>query len=458
MIVENDHNQRHLYTMILENLNPSVEILEVETVEEAITALEEDQIDIVLSELALIDGNCQKIYQFINYKQLGIPFIVMTGGEVSLLMDDESFMDNEAFMILEKPITEPMLREAVDGYMDFDVQASVPEDISENFCKVKIHYFLRFDQTYIPVYIKLSNRKFVKLFHDEYRFGTDEIHRYLSRGVDYLYITREDFEQFNVTVGNTPFLSCLEQEGASAQERWKRTQEVLSSMLLSCGINERALSKAFNNIDGIKERISSEPDFGDISTMFSDGQDFYTDHSLLTAIFTGLILEKVEWNSEANLEKLLLASLLHDSTLDPDIASVMESNDMDLISEVSQEDKDKYFSHSKEVSDLIIKNEAIHKEVSTIILEHHERPDGTGFPKALTARHIHPLSSIFIFAHDLVEQLYAHDFDPDKITQIMNYMGEKYNESHFQSAYSAFLEVFKHKESIDREEELQDIA
>lgn len=460
MIVENDHNQRHLYTMILENLNPSVEILEVETVEEAITALEEDQIDIVLSELALIDGNCQKIYQFINYKQLGIPFIVMTGDEVTLLMDDESFMDNEAFMILEKPITEPMLREAVDGYMDFDVQTSFdPEDISENFCKVKIHYFLRFDQTDIPIYIKLSNRKFVKLFHDEYRFGTDEIHRYLSRGVDYLYITREDFEQFNVTLGNTPFLRCLDQEGATNQERWKRTQEVLSSMLLSCGINERALNKGFNNIDGIKERISSDPDFEDISAMVSTSQDFYTDHSLLTAIFTGLILEKVEWNSEANLEKLLLASLLHDSTLDPDIASVMESNDMDLISEVSQEDQDKYFFHSKEVSDLIINNEAIHKEVSTIILEHHERPDGTGFPRALTARHIHPLSSIFIFAHDLVEQLYAHDFDPEKITQIMNYMGDKYNECHFESAYSAFLEVFKPKINLEREEEeLQDIA
>ena len=88
MIVESDHNQRHLYSMILENLNPSVEILEVETVADAIAKLEEEQVDIVISEFSINDENCQKIYQFINYKELPILFIVATNDDFSLLMND----------------------------------------------------------------------------------------------------------------------------------------------------------------------------------------------------------------------------------------------------------------------------------------------------------------------------------------------------------------------------------
>lgn len=467
MIVESDHNQRHLYSMILENLNPSVEIIEVETVSDAIAKLEEEQVEIVISEFSINDENCQKIYQFINYKELPILFIVATNDDVSLLIDDESFMNNESFLILEKPITEPMLRDAVEGYvegyMDFDIQTSFdPEDITDNFCKIKIYYFLRFDRTDIPVYLKLSNRKYVKLFHGKYDFGSEEIHRYLARGVEYLYITKEDYEYFKVTIGNTPFLSILDAKDENPQQRWKRTQEVLSSLLLSCGVSERALKKGFNNIESIKDRISNDDDFDSVSTFVTFNDSFYSDHSLLTAIISGLILEKVEWNSEANLEKLLLASLLHDATLEPEVANVMESNNMYLISEMSKEEQDKYFSHTKEVADLIQQNDAIHKEVGTIVLEHHERPDGTGFPRGLTSRHIHPLSSLFIFAHDLVEQLYAHDFDPSKMTQIMNYLGDKYNECHFESAYSAFLEVFTSKTATvpvieEESEELEDL-
>ncbi|TNE97271.1 MAG: HD domain-containing protein [Deltaproteobacteria bacterium] len=253
----------------------------------------------------------------------------------------------------------------------------------------------------------------------------------------------------------------LDVKDENPQQRWKRTQEVLSSLLLSCGVSERALNKGFNNIESIKDRISNDDDFDSISTFITSNESFYSDHALLTAIFSGLILEKVEWNSEANLEKLLLASLLHDATLDPEVANVMESNNMDLISEMSKEDQDKYFSHTKEVADLIEQNDAIHKEVGTIVLEHHERPDGTGFPRGLTSRHIHPLSSLFIFAHDLVEQLYANDFDPSKMTQIMNYLGDKYNECHFESAYSAFLEVFTPKAAavqvVEESEDLEDL-
>jgi hypothetical protein len=42
-------------------------------------------------------------------------------------------------------------------------------------------------------------------------------------------------------------------------------------------------------------------------------------------------------------------------------------------------------------------------DVDLIIAQHHELPDGSGFPKGLTSTRIGPLPSVFILVHDWVD-------------------------------------------------------
>jgi hypothetical protein len=44
-------------------------------------------------------------------------------------------------------------------------------------------------------------------------------------------------------------------------------------------------------------------------------------------------------------------------------------------------------------------------DVDQIILQHHEAPDGSGFPRGLTANRIHFLAAVFIIGEDLVHFL-----------------------------------------------------
>ena len=41
-------------------------------------------------------------------------------------------------------------------------------------------------------------------------------------------------------------------------------------------------------------------------------------------------------------------------------------------------------------------------DIDSIILQHHERPDGSGFPHGIDATKISPLGALFILAHDLL--------------------------------------------------------
>jgi response regulator RpfG family c-di-GMP phosphodiesterase len=42
-------------------------------------------------------------------------------------------------------------------------------------------------------------------------------------------------------------------------------------------------------------------------------------------------------------------------------------------------------------------------DVEQIVAQHHERPDGTGFPRGLNSKFITPLSALFIIAQDMIE-------------------------------------------------------
>lgn len=457
LLVEGDHNQKHLYTVILENLNPNVVVVEADSGNHAIEMLDRDSeaFDIIISDYKMKDGDGYKLFKYIEHKQLEIPFMIISADQGDEFLEDSVFMDSEHFMFFEKPMTESVLRNAVSSYIEIDMQTSFdPEDISENFCKIQTLFFLRFNKTEVPIYLKLSNKKFVKLFHEQSKFGPEEVDRYLKRGVDYLYIARSDYDEFKVTLGSTPFLSQIEGDDMdlSPSGKWSRTQAVFSALLVNYGIDKEVLDKGFLIIEGIRKKVEIDPDLKSLVGLVKNSENFYSDHGLLTALLCEMLTDKLEWGSKENLEKLVLAAVFHDVTLDPDIANIMESLDMDMISSLSKEEQDQYFSHSKDISDLLNENESVHSEVATIVYEHHERPDGTGFPKGSTSKDIHPLSAVFILVHDFVEQLYVQDFDKDKFTLILNCLSDKYSgEEHFGSVFSALVSIFEefHTENAD---------
>jgi response regulator RpfG family c-di-GMP phosphodiesterase len=62
-----------------------------------------------------------------------------------------------------------------------------------------------------------------------------------------------------------------------------------------------------------------------------------------------------------------------------------------------------------------------------ILLNHHERPDGKGYPNAIPGNKIPPMACVFIVAHDLVDYLQSGFAYPS----IENFL--KLNEKEYQA-------------------------
>ncbi len=112
------------------------------------------------------------------------------------------------------------------------------------------------------------------------------------------------------------------------------------------------------------------------------------EHSVNVAILAMGVARALQWDDEA-VERAGLAGLLHDlgkTRLDPSIANKPgELNDAEY-EHVKQ--------HSYEGFELLRSDGRIEPEVARAVLEHHEQPDGLGYPDGKTADQVLPLSML----------------------------------------------------------------
>ena len=82
-------------------------------------------------------------------------------------------------------------------------------------------------------------------------------------------------------------------------------------------------------------------------------------------------------------------------------------------------------------------------EVLSIIEQHHESPDGQGFPKGLSSSQILKLPAFCILASSLMKKLIEEDFNPDKKEKIINELSTKFCKGHFQQAMDALKSALR---------------
>ena len=70
-------------------------------------------------------------------------------------------------------------------------------------------------------------------------------------------------------------------------------------------------------------------------------------------------------------------------------------------------------------------------DVVRIIQMHHEKYDGSGFPRGLTQEQIPPLPAIFIVAEEIVNFLYMNNRDLSLLPIIIDQLDVKYEVGHF---------------------------
>lgn len=314
------------------------------------------------------------------------------------------------------------------------------EKPSEGYCRIRTRLLLSMQPLKGDLYIRLSQDHYVKLFALGDVFGGEDLEKYTTRkGVEFLYLRTEDTPEF-VQKYNAELGKILNSAPATIEKTISTSaalHETAAALIGSVGFTPEVQKLALANVTLTVRSLGKSPRLNTLLKRLKSVEGTYLNtHSTLVAYVACGLASSLEWVTESTYQKLSLAAFLHDITLKN--IEMAELASLDELTGTSTrftppEHRDFKF-HPLAGAELARQLTNAPPDVDTIILQHHERPDGTGFPRKLTSAQIHPLSSVFIVAHDFVRHMLRNgniSADPVSVQEFVQAHSASYCGAHF---------------------------
>lgn len=295
-------------------------------------------------------------------------------------------------------------------------------------------------------FIKLPS-KFLKIKHK----GEEPepvLERYKSKGISEFYMTPEDFNIFAQRIKATLTLKMKE---ASEKEPDKPevkgkilsdTHDVFKEMFSSGRIDEEGMDIA-------KEVSKESLVLISKTNMLKKFKEFRENckaeylHALMTTYISSLMIDQFDWGNDEIKKKVSLAAMLCDITLD--------TTEFDLLRSAQNQTEhltDKIIKHPLNVSTALAKiSSLIEPETLIIIEQHHERPNGKGFPQGLDHQKISVLTAVYIVAHYFIERMFDKTFKEeyfdDRLEGLLRQVNNTFYQGQFKKASEALIKVFE---------------
>ncbi len=291
----------------------------------------------------------------------------------------------------------------------------------EHYCRIDIDFLSILDGINKNLYIKLGETKFVKIYHEDDDTNTLDIKKYKMKGISYLYINRETATwvihqiqtQIDIFLKANNFRFVLRGANDSPQKRFE--QKILRID------DEVHVDKEFKElidktVERIRDSVEKEVKVESFLKTLKDKQDqyaYFTQRINLTSLVSCLLAKELDWISKATMDKLVYASVLCDITLAvrPELLKIRNLHEFEKVKHtLSEEDQKIFLSHAKDAGNLIKRYfTSAPPDTSSLAFQHHELPDGSGFPMRLRAEKISPLAALFIIATDFSFYLVEDD-------------------------------------------------
>lgn len=278
----------------------------------------------------------------------------------------------------------------------------------DDFVKIKTSLLLSVCPLKGDIFIRLSESKYVKLFKEGDHFEASDKEKYTARkGIDYLYLrkanTQEFIQKYNADLQKT--LAKAHKMNIEEVAKVNNTiHETVQELGKRVGFTRDVQVLARTQVRMTMKSMGKSPSLSQILDRLKAFEGRYiASHSTMVAYMACAVASQMEWGSEGTFHKLTLAAFLHDVTLENHRLAQCNTLAEAEAGGFSKEELADFRVHTVKAAEIANTFQEVPADVDVIIAQHHERPDGTGFPRRLNATYIAPLAVVFIVAHDLAQ-------------------------------------------------------
>ena len=250
---------------------------------------------------------------------------------------------------------------------------------------------LRFD-----VYVRRTEKDYTKIFNEGDMLDLERAKSYIDKGIKYFYVTEEGYRIYTMYVERLGEQLVGADKKFSADEAADLLKELsnytMHEMTVNYNVDERSVGNALNVVNGcIEQMAKDQKNMLKIMKLMSH-QAYTLKHCVSVSMFSVLLARAAGMESETNLKILGLGAFLHDLgvsqlTFDPEDEQTL-----------TPEQRKEMWRHPELGKQLLDNVKGIRSEVLQIVMQHHEQPNGHGYPNGLRGAEIYYPAKIVAIA------------------------------------------------------------
>lgn len=273
---------------------------------------------------------------------------------------------------------------------------------------------------------------------------TDESFARLAR-YPALYVRGEDFAEFirrfaidlqNLSSGPERMFDLDDSVTTTAG-----VHELISSAIPELGFTPELQAATKASIDLAVKAIQRDPRLADLIKSLTAMESSYRSwHSVSLCYISCRLSSLMTWDSPNTHYKLSLAAFLHDLTVKtPSLERVTTIEEL-ADATGTEAEKAAYRDHPHEAAALARQMRDFPGDVDHIIAQHHELPNGMGFPLGINHTKISPLAAVFVVGHAITEELFDLR-DQFSLKDCVTRLEHTYTQGYFRRVIAALKEL-----------------
>ncbi len=381
-----------------------------------------------------------------------LPIMLMTG--FSHIMETQKAHDLGVQNFLSKPFKNGEFVDSVRSTLGLPSKNQKQEEpeseiiIKPEFCRVSLEDFVTDKEIEMDVYVKLSEKKHIKIAHQGGRIDLERVESYRQKGLKYLYVRQEDFRKvldFNVMLSN--IVTKSDAVDVAKKRRFvANTAEIILENVATVGIDEHAFEESKNFFLSSFDVLTEDPETMDLLKILSTHSDSLYAHSLGVSIYSVMIAKEMGWKSSANLFKLQFGALMHDIGKKEFPEELLNKPRTQL----TYKERSMLETHAFRSKEILESLKSAPAEVVAIAYQHHENMLGQGYPRQLEKEKIHPMAKIVAVANEFCKYALKDPKNPGLSARKAFHLLETYKKDELDPEATAALKKLVSSGQVDK--------
>lgn len=398
LIVDDDEDIRSFLSTTLRE--HGFMTISVNNGEEALEAMEMNNISLVLSDIKMPKMNGLQFYHWcVEHSKAFV--ILMTGLDKVLETHEAHEIGLSHF--ITKPINISELIRIVNSVLENKGFTEV-ETVKnrKSYCKISIEDLSKKKSIPYPIFLKLSEDKYLRIAHEASSLSDERVEKFKEREVHFLYMEKLDFNKYVDGIHQSAIAEIVKSPSTKKMKILLHTNELLIEKVYHNEIDLESFEDAKKFFQSTLDVVGNDDDVINFLDYFNSIDDSFYAHLLGVSVYSLMLSKYMKWHSKQTLFLVTLGGLFHDVGKRDFPIDMLFKDEKNMRPDQLQ----LYRDHPLLGTEIINSFHKFAPQVLQIVMQHHECCDGSGFPFNLRRESIFPLAKMIylvdLFTHQVV--------------------------------------------------------